>query len=602
MTEPKVRPTLWKERITLIVGLCAVAVTAMGLPSMALAQGSKDKVLVIQDTMVPGIGGLEQVSYINDHLEKGWKANNLKPAERCDDYAFIRRASLDIIGRIPKIDEIKQFMNDAPNVRRSKLIERLLASNEYPHHFATMWTTLLLTRSANKMYREQMNLFLYDEFSKKDADWSKTVTELLTAAGKTNENGAVNFILAHLGEEIKQDPKDKGMTFEKYGHYDMVPVTSRSTKLFLGIQTQCTQCHDHPFGQNNLKQNHFWQINAFFRQVDAPQGRPVIRMNNQMMGSGQFTLKDAPGFNKEGLVQFENRKALVFFAKAKFLDGTKMPQNTQKTRRQLLAEFVIASPFFGKAFTNRMWGHFFGISFTKDGIADFGDHNPPSYGPLLEKLSKDWTTKYQHNPKELIRWICNSKAYGLSSVSNKSTTSPESQKFFARMLVKPMSPEQLFESLSLATQPQLVLNSKEQKEKKEDWLKKLVVNFGNDEGEEATFNGTVVQALMLMNGKDINEAIADPKGAVEMAIKLNENVLANIGSHNKIIGYLYLAALNRLPTDHEIKTILSPKTYLLPGQPSPFQMQPAQARAFWKNYYEDLLWAMVNSNEFFLNH
>jgi hypothetical protein len=562
---------------------------------------------------VPGVGGLEQVAMINDYIEKAWKDNKLEPAERCDDYTFLRRATLDITGRILKIDDIEKFMADPPNVRRSKLIERLLDTNEYPSHFANIWTTLLLTRSASKMYREQMHLFLYDELGKKDADWSKIAYELLTASGDTNKNGAVNFILAHLGEEIK-DPKARAES----GHFDMVPVTSRTTKLFLGLQTQCTQCHDHPF-HDKWKQSHFWGINAFFRQVDAPKGRPVVMAQKNKMEPGQFTLVDNDKLNTSGLVFYENRKALGFYAKAKFLDGTKMPDKSNKTRRQLLADFITKSPYFGKAFVNRMWSHFFGVSFTKDGVADFGDHNLPSHPELLDKLAEDWVTKYKHNPKELVRWICNSKAYGLSSVANKTNTSQESVKFFSRMLIKPMSPETLFESLTIATQPQLA-GTQDDQNRKEEWLKKLVVNFGNDEGEEATFNGTVVQALMLMNGTDINDAITgknskgkgkpkdDGKGPVEKAFE-NPKIGAEqmLGgkfnlNHQAVINYLYLTTLCRMPTKHELQTIANQKTFELPGQPHPFTMKGPEARNFWKTYYEDLLWALLNCNEFYLNH
>jgi hypothetical protein len=321
----------------------------------------------------------------------------------------------------------------------------------------------------------------------------------------------------------------------------------------------------------------------------------------QIQGGGQFTLVDNADFNKSGLVEYETRKALVLLVKAKFLDGTKMPYTPGKTRRQLLADFITKSPYFGKAFVNRMWGHFFGISFTRDGVADFGEHNPVSHPDLLDKLAEDWTTKYRHNPKDLIRWICNSKAYGLSSIANKTTASRESERFFARMLLKPMTPEQLFESLSLATQPQLLLNTDEQKTRKETWLQRLVVNFGNDEGEEATFNGTVVQALLLMNGRDINEAISDPKGAVELALQRNGRIVGNnfALNHQGVISYLFLAGLNRLPTQKEITTITSANTFNLPGT----KVNNAnEVRNFWKGYYEDVLWAMVNSNEFFLNH
>jgi len=590
--------------LTLVVGALALVAVGLALRPTAQAQTpDKDKggkkSLTVVDAMVPGVGGLDQVAFINEQIEKMWEKNKIEAADRCDDYTFIRRATLDIIGRIPKIEEIQAYMKDAPNIRRSRLIEKLLATEDYPSNMADIWTTLMLTRTSRKMYRDQMHLYLFDQFAKKDADWSKTVTEVLTATGKTNDNGAVNFILAHLGEEIKKDTGENG-------RFEMVPVTSRTTKLFLGLQTQCTQCHDHPF-HDKWKQHHFWGINAFFRQVDTGKERPVLAGTNNMMKlDQQYELLDNKNLNTSGLVQYENRKALVFYAQPKFVDGTKIPAGTKKSRREMLADLITKSPYFSKAFINRTWAHFFGTAFTKDGVADFGDHNPVSHPELLDKLAEDWGGKFGHNPKDLVRWICNSKAYGLSSIANKSNGTKESERFFARMLLKPMTPEQLFESLTQATTPQLVTSTEDQKKKKEKWLKKLVSNFGDDEGEESSFNGTVVQALMLMNGEDINAAISDPKGAVEMAMKQVEvksggKAVMTVQSHHGIINYLFLAALNRPATETEIGKILEKKMFWIPGSEGNLKT-PEQIRTFWKGYYEDLLWAMVNSGEFFLNH
>src|SRR5262245_7231021 len=83
----------------------------------------------VVDIMVNTHGGVEQVAYINERLDKLWRENKLTSSERCSDYEFIRRASLDIIGRIAKVEEIDRFMKDSPERRRSMLIERLLASD-----------------------------------------------------------------------------------------------------------------------------------------------------------------------------------------------------------------------------------------------------------------------------------------------------------------------------------------------------------------------------------------------------------------------------------------------------------------------------------------
>src|SRR5207244_10938565 len=121
---------------------------------------------------------------------------------------------------------------------------------------------------------------------------------------------------------------------------------------------------------------------------------------------------------------------------------------------------------------------------------------------LLDKLADEWAKKYNHNPKMLIRWLCNSKAYGLSSTSNPSNDKPEDEMFFSRMLLKPLSPEQLFDSLMTATEAKAGQNQVTKDSLREQWLNKLIVRFGDDEGNEGSFNGTVVQALLLMNGKD----------------------------------------------------------------------------------------------------
>ncbi len=561
----------------------------------------------VVDVMVDKYGGLEQVALINETLDKAWKDNKITPADRCSDYEFIRRASLDIIGRIAKLDEIHKYMEDTPERRRSLLIERLLESEEYAHNWANLWTVLLLTRSGTPaVNRDQMREWLTDMLlekyespgSKKVSevpDWSKIVTELLAGQGETNEQGNVNFILAHMGDEIKQDNATNGK-------YDMVPVTSRTTRLFLGLRTQCVQCHDHPFN-GEWGQHHFWGINAFFRQVDPANGRPTMMMAKKKKGEvarTKFVLKDNPDLNVKGIVPYERRSGVLLYTDATFLDGKKMPpikDPSKATRRQELAKFVTGSPYFAKAFVNRAWGHFFGRSFTKDGVDDFGEHNPPAHVELFEKLSEDWATKYKHEPKQIIRWICNSKAYGLSSASNATNDKPEDEAFFARMLLKPMTPEQLFDSLMTATAAKAAQGKEARAKLRDTWLEKLIVNFGDDEGNEGSFNGTVVQALMLMNGKDINEAIMD-KDAGTASVVMKMYPPRNAPTARKAMDLLFKAALNRPPNAKELNRIMDAKVYSYRPGAAP-QRDPV---AFWTGYYQDIFWALLNSNEFILNH
>src|SRR5262249_35398266 len=208
-------------------------------------------------------------------------------------------------------------------LRRSQLIDRLLKSQDYPKNWANIWTNWLLTRSgpfSSGMYNEKMQVWLQDQLAT-NAPYHETVRKLITATGKNTDNGAVNFILAHLGEEIPNGKQGEQNKQKEEGYFTMVPITSRITRLFLGIQTQCTQCHDHPF-DNNLTQQQFWGINAYLRQVKRDGMMP---MRNNRDSKAPLILTDDPDVNTEAVVYYEKVKnSLVKQTKAAFLDGTRI--------------------------------------------------------------------------------------------------------------------------------------------------------------------------------------------------------------------------------------------------------------------------------------
>jgi hypothetical protein len=585
--------------VGLVLGSVAVAGPNDNTPDRDKASPTPAKTPAIKKPVVVGESGdAEHIRMINEKLAEKWKENKITPSARANDYEFVRRASLDIIGRIARPDEIQRFLKDPEATRRAKLIERLLVQkdqdgdSEYAKNWANIWTVWLLTRSgANQqstdIYHKQMHRWLEDQFAKESLSFKELVRELLTAEGKTNENGAVNYILAHLGE-----PTPRGQEIAD-GKYNMVPLTSRTARLFLGVQLQCAQCHPHPFNKE-WTQKHFWGINAFFRQVDTPKGRPMPGRRN-MPGSNVLELVDNLALNPEGTVFFEQRNGLLLPTKPRFIEEKAKAIKPTVNRRQELAKAVTESPLFSRAYVNRMWAHFFGRGFTNP-VDDFGPENEPSHPELLDELAAQFV-HYGYDPKRLIRWICNSDAYNLTCVANRTNEKADAEPLFGRMLLKAMSPEQLFESLMTATQPELPkVKGKELKDylekikqdrrnMRDKWIKSLTANFGDDEGNEVTFNGTVVQALMMMNGKDINDAITDnEKGMVAVAIVSRRSPQA-------IMDHLYKAALNRPPSGSEQERVM--KIYhagLFRTIRNPL--------SFWQDVY----WALLNSNEFMLNH
>lgn len=560
----------------------ALALAAALVPTLGSGHAAAQAKAAVKPAATGG-GTAEVVKLINTSLAATWKENKVTPSAPADDYEFIRRASLDIIGRIATPKEIEEFLRQPRETRREWLIERLLKHEDYAKHWANLWTNWLLTRSGvfgTGQYHEQTQTWLEDQFAQ-NRPLNQLATALITAEGKNTESGAVNFILAHLGDPVPAPDVPKS------GHFEMVPITSRISRLFLGIQTQCTQCHDHPFDAK-LKQNHFWGINAFLRQVRRDGTPPMMRMDSAV----PLTLKDDKSVNPEAMVYFEKRNGVILPARAQFLDGTRLLLEEREdgsksplqglARRQELARLITEHPNFGKALVNRMWGHFFGKGFVNP-IDDFNDQNTPSHPELLEELGARFK-HYGFDQKALIRWIANSQAYQLSSVANKTNEKPENDVLFSRMLLKSMSPETLFESLMTATLPPQSKDAR--KDLRNRWLGNLIANFGDDEGNEVSYNGTIVQALMMMNGADLNGAIAPTAAGEGLVAGL---VKKHRGMMKPIVTDLYLHALNRLPTAKELDGV---------AKSLPMRTRDRDLYA----PYQDLLWALVNSNEFSLIH
>jgi Protein of unknown function (DUF1549)/Protein of unknown function (DUF1553) len=514
------------------------------------------------------------VKSINQKLESSWKENKIVPSAFIDDYEFIRRVSLDVIGRIASPEEVAKYMRYPQASRRSQVIEDLLASEDYPRHWANHFTNWFLTRSGlfgKGKYHEEMAVWLEDQFAS-NRGYHEITKEVITATGENTENAAVNFILAHLGESVPAAKRSQE------GQFEMVPITSRITRLFLGIQMQCAQCHDHPFN-NSITQKHFWGINAFLRQVERT-GTPPPETGNRAMTLPKLGIKENTSANADGIIFFEKRNGVILPTKPIFMEEKKLSGSTG--RRDQLAAFIIEHENFPKSAVNRMWSVFFGKGFTTP-IDDFNEQNVPTNPELLQELSSSFKN-YNYDLKKLIRWICNSNAYNLTFVANKTNDKPESEGLFSRMLLKSMSPEQLFESLMVSTKAEAAESKDAKKNLRTVWLNKLVSNFGDDEGNEVNFNGTVVQALLMMNGKDINEAISrKDKGTVSMAMAKNKT---NV---NGIVNDLYLATLNRPARATEIAKI---NNGLKMRTKDKNPMDP----------YQDLFWALLNSNEFLLNH
>ncbi len=518
----------------------------------------------------PGRTTGARLDYIDAMLKESWDENNVKPSRRASDEEFLRRAYLDVLGRIPNIQEASAFLRSTDNKKKSKdkdgdlekrakLVEYLLADPDYSKNFATQWKVILLGRKMQdrNVDATALTAWLRRQIAE-NRPWNQMAYDLITAKGSNKTNGAVNYSLAHMGDGA-------------------INLTSITTRVFLGQQIQCTQCHDHP--SNDWKQADFWGINAFYNGLKREEVRTANAAGTEMVD--HVELSDMP---TEAHSKYERRDARLGIAFPTFLDGRKISQNADVARVEALGKFITEpeNDSFAKAYVNRMWGHFFGRGFVQP-VDDFGTHNLPSHPELLDKLAQQFKES-GYDTKELIRWIMNSDAYNLTSASIKENEKDET--LFTHMNLKPMTPEQLFDSLIVATAAHKVGGGEDTSKRRDQWMGQFVTTFANDEGEESlNFQGTIPQALMMMNGELMAKAVGGKSGSFLADLLERARLQAKGSVETYVVNHLYLAALSRLPTARELNTARG----FLVNNPDTI------------NVMEDMFWALLNSNEFVLN-
>lgn len=561
----------------------------------------KEEVKKDDDKPSSGLNDAKTIAFINQEIEKAWKENKITPSANANDYEWIRRAFIDSIGRIPSViparvnpkddpvgakGELTYFLERPASTRRSEVLKYLLNHEDYAKNWANIWSIWLITRTTQPgIDRSNLRSWLERQFGE-NRRYDEIVQDLLTAtatdkdgsASKIDKSAApANFLLSHFGEMVPADRRQRD------GQFEMIPATSRVTRVFLGIQTQCTQCHDHPF-IDDRKQGQFWGVNVFLRQLERTPANIMVQ-NQRMQSLQHYQLKDNTNANPEAGIFYEQRNGLLKRSGAVWLDKNKPSLSSSAPRRAELMRFLVNDEYFAKSIVNRMWAHYMGRGFTNP-VDDFGEHNPVSHPELLDRLAQDFITS-GYDLHRLIGWIMSSKPYQLTSIANATNSKQDAEPYFARMLLKTMSPEDLVDSIFTATnyiQMKHANNPQARRDTTNEWLRDFTVNFGDDEGNEASFNGTVVQALLLMNGPKINEAV-NMSQIVRMAM-----------DSSRPLDVLYLAALSRPPSQKE-REAFSTAT-----NPTGTYAQVYMKDKERNKLYRDVLWALFNTNEFILNH
>ncbi len=491
--------------------------------------------------------------HLDRHLNAIFKEKNLKPSPKTQDEAFLRRLYLDLTGKIPATEEIVDFKNSGRN-KRGKKINQLLNSDAYLNYWSGIWTDWLIGQAQNNQPDIQDGLqFWVKQQLKKNTPYDEFVSELITATGDTRQNGASYYI-----QRYNASPVD---------------LTAHISRLFLGLPMQCVQCHDHK--TEAWYQEDYYNMAAFLTNVKS---KGIYQ--NDMNGNRQIVAYNIVD-EQNGSIRIpgESRNSQPIL-----LDGTKYG-GPPKKKREVLAKWIINSenPYFSQAIVNRIWTQLMGRGFVEP-LDGFGEEYPPSHPKLLDWLAEDFEI-HGYDINYLIKTILNTNAYQRSSETNKSNKDDEH--FYSHAYIKPLTAKQFFNSMLQATGFERQQKRRDRgrlESMKRDYLRRFLYLLDNGEMEEIeAFNGTVPQALMMINGPLVNDSADHDERGSYLSYILKKNRITADRVRN-----IYLTVLSRQPTSKEIRYF---DQYI---QKSLYRDKDLA--------YEDLYWSLLNSAEFSLNH
>lgn len=545
-----------------IVGWCVLAAAPAALGADPPArEGTPSQAATVKDARA-------LTAKIDQRIAAGWEKAGAKLAEVADDAEFLRRIYLDLAGRIPSVSEARAFLKSTAPDKREKLVEQLLDGPLYVRHFGSVWRQLLLPEAvANIQVRLRLPDFeawLRKELAR-NVGYDQLARDLLTAplgGGDPRQS-----FLAGAGE-----PGPLAYYLAK----DLQPesLAASTARVFLGVRVECAQCHNHPFA--SWKREQFWGYAAFFAGVQRRPGNQIVAAPEKP------ELRELKIGGTDKVVQ------------ATFLDGGKPAWKEKASGRATLAEWMTAAdnPYFARAGVNRLWYYFFGTGLIDPVDEMVGAESSNSHPELLNELAKDFAA-HHFDLKYLIRAITLSKAYQLTSAA--SDASQDDPRLFARMPLRGLTAEQLFDSVAEAVGYQDVPGPGGRNPFAGAGTPRgqFLSRFAGQSDKAVEAQTSILQSLALMNGRLVADATSLEARRTSLLASLVDAPFLTTASR---VETLYLATLSRKPRPKEAERMLK---YVETGG----EAQTERPTAEQKNAaLADVLWVLLNSSEFIVNH
>ncbi len=486
-------------------------------------------------------------STIDRHVAQKLAEGKVPPAPRADDAMFFRRIQLALGGRIPNASEARRFVEDIDPDKRAKALDKLLASSAYATHMTTVMRGWLLPEAiANPDVANGVPAFEAWLRAKVQSNqpYDKFVQELLTFPLDARQ-ATPQRAMAEDG------PATTPVAFYNAKEGKPENLAAATSRLFLGVQLECAQCHNHPFAKWSRDQ--FWGLAAFYGGV--------TRADN--------VLRELPNRREMGIPNTDRT------VPATFLDDKEPAWEFRKSPRVTLAKWIIEkdNPFFAKATVNRLWGQLFGAGIV-DPVDDFHEQNLPSHPELLDALATAFVDS-GFDMKFIVRAICLSETFQRTSAI--SDPGQRNVRLFAAFPGQGLTPEQLFDSLSVVVGT--TLEGPGGNYLSNGSPKRQFLETFNRMGKPTETQTTIIQALALMNGGLVGEAANAKTGRTLSAIL----ELPGLTPEERIES-IYFAVLGRKPKSLELERTLKHVT----GDKT--------------ERYSDIFWALLNGVEFRTNN
>ncbi len=478
------------------------------------------------------------------------KLEHLKilPSELCSDAEFLRRAYLDLTGRLPRISETRAFLADPSEDKRQRLVDQLLATDDFAEFWTLKWADILRAnpKKLQTVGVHKFHRWIFENI-RDDRPLDEFAQELLTARGSVFENPPANFWRASR---------------------DALDATETTAQLFLGVRIQCAKCHNHPF--ERWSQDNYYGIAAAFTRVGRKNGARPDEEIIYVQSTGEVKQPRTGETMKVHLL----------------LQGD-VDVPADQDRREVFADWLTnkENPFFAKASINRIWGHLMGRGIVEP-VDDFRDSNPPSNAELLSTLTEQFI-EHGYSRKWAIRTIMNSRVYQLSARKNEFNANDEI--YHSHANTRLLAAEQLLDAIcqvtampeSFSGQPAgtraVALAAPPENH---EFLK----IFGQPQREmacqcERSTDSNLSQALQMINGPLVHGKLRSDSSRIKQMIDEQK-------SDEEIIRTLYLAAVSREPVAAEIEAA---KLHIAASDDRRLAL-------------EDVGWAILNTKEFLFQH